>query len=75
MIQMLNGLGLMMTSLRIGNKSSKIALVPIGLLLSGTLMFSGIIFYEKLTDKKTFSGFIRYGGSATLFGWVTLAML
>lgn len=50
MIQMLNGLGLMMVSLRIGNKSSKVALVPVGLLMAGTVMFSGCIFYEKLTE-------------------------
>ena len=72
---MLNGLGLMMTSLRLGNKSKMIAVVPVGLLMSGTVMFSGFIFYEKLTEQKTFSGFIRYGGSATLFGWVALALL
>ena len=75
LIQMLNGIGLMMTSLRIGNKNKKLALVPISLMMVGSVMFSGFIFYEKLTEKKTFSGYIRYGGSATLFGWVTLALL
>lgn len=50
LIQMLNGLGLMMTSLRISKKSSKLAILPIGLMLSGTVMFSGFIFYEKMTE-------------------------
>jgi uncharacterized membrane protein YgdD (TMEM256/DUF423 family) len=72
---MLNGLGLMMTSLRIGNKGSKLAILPIGLMLSGTVMFSGFIFYEKLTERRTFSGFIRYGGSFTIFGWLALTLL
>lgn len=75
LIQMLNGLGLMMTSLRMGNKAPKVAILPISLLILGSGVFSGIIFYEKLTLDKSFSGYIRYGGSATLFGWMTLILL
>lgn len=74
---MLNGLGLMMTALRLGQKpsKSKIALIPIALLTVGTCAFSGLIFYEKINNDRTFSGFIRYGGSATIFGWLTIFFL
>lgn len=77
MIQMLNGLGLMMTSLRIGQKPSKsrIAIVPIALLTVGTCAFSGFIFYEKINNDRTFSPYIRYGGSATIFGWLAIFFL
>lgn len=51
------------------------AAVPVALMVSGTCMFSVLIFKEKMTGDRTFSGFIRYGGSATLFGWAALAML
>jgi uncharacterized membrane protein YgdD (TMEM256/DUF423 family) len=39
---------MMIVSLRMGQKSSKFALVPVGLFTAGTILFSGIIFYEKL---------------------------
>ena len=70
---MLNGLGLMMTSLKIGNKKSRIAVVPVGLLLLGSGAFSGLLFYEKITTDRTFSAYVRYGGSLTLIGWALLA--
>merc|ERR1712127_639779 len=76
LIQMLNGLGLLMTSLRINaGGSAKLAVAPVSLMIGGTCMFSVLIIKEKLTGDRTFSGLIRYGGSATLFGWAALAML
>lgn len=41
----------------------------------GTLLFSGLIFYEKLYNDRTFVKFIRFGGSATIFGWFAMAFI
>lgn len=70
---MLNGLGLMMASLRIGGRKTKFAVIPISLLVLGTGAFSGLLFYDKITGDRTFSAYIRYGGSLTLVGWALLS--
>jgi len=72
---MLNGLGLMMVALRVGQKNSKFAVVPISLFTAGTFLFSGIIFYSNLQNDRTFNKFIRFGGSATIFGWFAMAFI
>lgn len=72
---MLNGLGLMMITIKQGQKASRLAVVPVGLLTAGTLLFSGLIFYEKLYHDRTFVKFIRFGGSATIFGWFAMVFI
>jgi len=52
-----------------------VAILPISLLLVGSGAFSGILFYEKITSDRTFSGYVRYGGTATIFGWMTMILL
>ena len=75
LIQMLNGLGLMMLSLRVGKKTPKMAYAPLGLLILGSTMFSGFIFYDKLTGDGRLRSYVRYGGSATIFGWLAMTFL
>eukprot|EP00354_Favella_ehrenbergii_P005330 CAMPEP_0170455070 /NCGR_PEP_ID=MMETSP0123-20130129/3128_1 /TAXON_ID=182087 /ORGANISM="Favella ehrenbergii, Strain Fehren 1" /LENGTH=92 /DNA_ID=CAMNT_0010718027 /DNA_START=32 /DNA_END=307 /DNA_ORIENTATION=+ len=48
MITMLNGLGLAMIALR-NTKRPNLALLPMSMLVGGTGMFSGVIFYEAFT--------------------------
>ena len=71
---MLNGLGLTMMALR---KTSKpvFASVPTVLLLTGTGLFSGVIFYEAFTKDDRMHWVIKFGGSASIFGWLFMAVL
>ena len=72
MITMLNGLGMCLISLK---SKSKLATVPTTLLLGGTGAFSGLIFYEAWFKDRQFHNFIKYGGTATILGWFTMALL
>ena len=76
LITMLNGLGLSMMAIR-KTSSAKFyfAAIPTTLLIAGTGLFSGIIFYEAFTKDQTFHKFIKFGGSASIFGWLTMALL
>jgi len=46
---MLNGLGLMMIGLRMKQNKSKLVIFPLSLLMIGTVLFSGNMFYGHLT--------------------------
>ena len=74
LVTMLNGLGLAMCALR---KSSRptFAIVPTTLLLTGTGLFSGIIFYEAMTKDDQFHWAIKFGGSSSIFGWLLMGLL
>ena len=69
---MLNGLGMCMLSLR---SKSKVTLLPAALLLGGTALFPGIIFYEAYTKDLQFHGYVKYGGMATIIGWFAMALV
>ena len=74
LITMLNGLGLAMISLR---KSSRpmVAALPMSLLVTGTGLFSGIIFYEAFTKDERMHWAIKFGGSASIFGWLLMGLI
>ena len=74
LITMLNGLGLGMIALR-NSKRPNLALLPMGMLLAGTGLFSGTIWYEAATKDLTFHGVIKFGGSASILGWLFMGML
>ena len=52
-----------------------VASVPTMLLLTGTGLFSGIIFYEAFSKDERAHWLIKFGGSASIFGWLTMALL
>uniref|UniRef100_A0A7S3I1Q4 DUF423 domain-containing protein n=1 Tax=Favella ehrenbergii TaxID=182087 RepID=A0A7S3I1Q4_9SPIT len=74
MITMLNGLGLAMIALR-NTKRPNLALLPMSMLVGGTGMFSGVIFYEAFTKDEQMHWIIKFGGSASIFGWIFMGML
>ena len=69
---MLNGLGLCLITLR---TKSSVALIPTSLLLAGSVLFPGIIWYETYTKDKQFHHLIKFGGAAMIFGWFSMAIL
>ena len=74
LITMLNGLGLAMIGLR-QTKRPALALLPIGLLVAGTGMFSGIIYYEAFTKDDQMHKLIKFGGMASIFGWFFMGII
>lgn len=74
MITMLNGIGLGMIALR-NTKRPAVAILPISLLVAGTGMFSGTIFYEAFTKDTRMHWIIKFGGSASIFGWFFMGLL
>ena len=74
LITMLNGLGLAMIGLRKTSRPT-ISLLPTSLLVAGTLGFSGIIFYEAFTKDTQFHWAIKFGGSASIFGWICMGLI
>ena len=73
LITMLNGLGLAAMALR--TKSSSKAMIPTGLLLAGVVLFPGIIFYEAQTKDMSYHSMVKFGGSASIFGWIAMGIL
>ena len=55
--------------------SKRRVVVPAGMLLTGTSLFSGIIFYEKFTKDAQFHSLIKFGGTSTIFGWLAMMTL
>ena len=53
-IQMLNGIGMCLLPLRRSGKPFGAAALPFFGMVTGSLLFSGIIFYEELTKDKRF---------------------
>ena len=74
LITMLNGLGLAMISLRKTHRP-KVAALPMTLLITGTALFSGVIFYEAFTKDESMHWAIKFGGSASIFGWICMGLL
>ena len=74
LVTMLNGLGLSMMALKKTSRPT-FAAIPTALLITGTALFSGIIFYEAFTKDAQFHGIIKIGGSASIFGWFAMAIL
>ena len=69
---MLNGLGMCLIALR---GRTGLAAVPAGLLLTGNILFPGILWYELHTKDKQFHSYIKFGGMSTIVGWFTMALL
>ena len=67
-IQMLNGLGLCMLSMR----KSKLRALPGGLLLTGSILFPGMIFYSRIYDDRRYIKLVMVGGSCSVIGWATM---
>ena len=74
LITMLNGLGLAMIGLR-STKRPALAFMPMSMLVAGTGMFSGIIFYEAFTKDEQMHWLIKFGGMASIFGWIGMGIL
>lgn len=45
-----------------------------GLLLVGTLLFSGTLYYRAFTGDKQYARFAPYGGFCLIVGWLTLLL-
>ena len=65
-IQMLNGLGLCL----LGTRKSAFTFLPVTFLLSGSVLFPGIIFYSRIYKDTRFNWLIPYGGGASILGWL-----
>ena len=74
LITMLNGLGMAMIALRKTSRP-KVAAIPFVSLVAGTAMFSGIIFYEAFTKDERMHWAIKFGGTASILGWITMGLL
>lgn len=72
-ILMLNGVGMCLMSIR--TKNARALMMPLALLTSGSCLFSGVIFYGKYSGDMQFHYLTKFGGSATIFGWLTIAFL
>ena len=70
---MLNGLGLMLIGLR-AKKGFK-AHIPGSLMLTGSVLFPGMIFYSRLYEDKRFLKLVMVGGSSTTIAWAAMAIL
>ena len=57
------------------SKRPTLAMLPMGLLLTGTGLFSGVIWYEAFTKDLQFHGMIKFGGMASIFGWLLMGGL
>ena len=75
LITMLNGLGLAMSALKKTTRPAPVFLLPCSLLMTGTTLFSGIIFYEAFTRDASHHWLIKFGGAASIFGWITMGRL
>ena len=73
LITMINGLGLAMIGLK--NSRSSIVFLPTFLLMVGTVLFPGVIFYEAIVKNDMFHGFIKFGGMASIFGYFAMALI
>ena len=72
LITMLNGLGLCLISIK---GKGRLSIVPFSLLTVGTGAFSGLIFYSKIYKDDKLNFLVKYGGSATIFGWFAMALM
>ena len=73
LVTMLNGLGLALISLR--QSRSAVSVLPTTMLIAGTGLFSGLIFYEAVTKDARAHGLIKFGGTASILGWVFMGLL
>ena len=69
---MLNGVGLMLASLKYRN-SMKLIWLPISLITTGMVLFPGMIFYSNIYEDRRFIKLVMDGGSCTTAGWFFLA--
>lgn len=70
---MLNGLGLMLIGLRAKKTSAKH--IPGALLMTGSVLFPGMIFYSRLYNDKRYIRLVMVGGSCSVLGWAAMAIL
>ena len=70
---MLNGLGLMLIGLR-AKKGMKMH-IPGTFMLTGSVLFPGMIFYSRLYDDRRFLKLVMIGGSSSVIAWATMAIL
>ena len=68
-IQMLNGIGLCLLSLR---KANKIRMLPASLLCTGSVLFPGMIFYSRIYEDKRYVKLVMVGGTCSILGWVAM---
>ena len=68
---MLNGIGLCLLS---GRKVAKAKILPGSLLIAGSILFPGIIFYSKIYNDKRYTKFVMIGGSASVLGWLFMVI-
>eukprot|EP00355_Strombidium_rassoulzadegani_P002438 CAMPEP_0168611048 /NCGR_PEP_ID=MMETSP0449_2-20121227/2133_1 /TAXON_ID=1082188 /ORGANISM="Strombidium rassoulzadegani, Strain ras09" /LENGTH=109 /DNA_ID=CAMNT_0008651435 /DNA_START=1 /DNA_END=327 /DNA_ORIENTATION=- len=64
-IQMLNGLGVCMLSMR----QSRFRMLPGSLLITGSILFPGMIFYSRIYEDKSYMKLVMVGGTCSIAGW------
>eukprot|EP00347_Sterkiella_histriomuscorum_P005793 403355248 len=68
-IALINGFGLCLCATR----KTKMVALPMTVLVAGTFMFSGVIFYSKIYKDYRFNRLIPMGGGASMVGWALMA--
>ena len=66
-IQMLNGIGLCLLSMRKSKFYFRIA--PASLLITGSILFPGMIFYSRVYDDRRYLKLVMVGGTCSVAGW------
>ena len=69
-IQMLNGLGLCL----LGMRKTRLHVIPGTFLLTGSILFPGIIFYSRIYDDRRFMKLVMVGGTCSVFGWLAMVI-
>lgn len=72
-IQLLNGMGLMLLSLKA--KKGVLMHIPGAFIFTGSVLFPGMIFYSRIYDDKRFVKLVMVGGSSTVLGWAAMAII
>ena len=65
---MLNGIGMCLLSMR----QSKLRVIPLSLLATGSVLFPGMIFYSRIYEDRRYIKLVMIGGSASVLGWACM---
>ena len=72
-IQLVNGIGLMLLSMKAGK--GRLVHLPGALLLSGSTLFPWMIFYSRMYNDYQFIKLVMIGGSSTTLAWAAMAFV
>ena len=59
----------------LSTRKSNIRMLPASLLLTGSVLFPGVIFYSKIYNDKSFIKLVMVGGSCTTAGWIAMMLV